>query len=43
MKALKLTPKEKEIFEQLKSTPGGGITQTRQGVGDAVLSTSRCS
>jgi len=27
MKAIKLTPKERELFEELKSTPGGVLRQ----------------
>lgn len=27
MKAVKLTPKERELFEDLKNTPGGGTPE----------------
>lgn len=29
MNATKLTPKQRELFEKLKATPGGRITQAR--------------
>jgi hypothetical protein len=41
MKAIKLTPKERELFEALKSTPGGGTPATHQKVEHGLLSAAR--
>lgn len=40
MKAIKLTPKEKELFEALKSNPGGGIAPACQDIKHCLLQTS---
>lgn len=41
MQATKLTPKQRELFEQLKSKPGGGIAKTREAEQCLLLSSFR--
>lgn len=41
MKAIKLTPKERELFEHLKGTPGGGITPAYQAIEHYLFSPAR--
>lgn len=38
MRAIKLTPKERELYNALKSLPGGGIVSAHQTIEHGLLS-----